>query len=138
VRLTSAMLADAAQVTSGKLYVLGGAFDTITARSFPVIYRSIAVVLVAEVGPADRNRDLPIRISLVDEDGADMGVRSEGNLRVGAPSSLPAGASNVVPLVGAFGNVRFPKPGGYVFIVEHEGDELARIPFRVRSLEQPS
>jgi hypothetical protein len=138
VRLTSAMLADAAQVTSGKLYVLGGAFDTITARSFPVVYRSIAVVLVAEVGPADRNRDLPIRISLVDEDGADMGVRSEGNLRVGAPSSLPAGASNVVPLVGAFGNVRFPKAGGYVFIVEHEDEELARIPFRVRPLDPTS
>jgi hypothetical protein len=120
-------------VAAGKLYVLGGAFDTITARSFPVVYRSIAVVLVAEVGPADRNRDLALRISLVDEDGADMGVRSEGNLRVGAPSSLPAGASNVVPLVGAFGNVRFPRAGGYVFIVEHEGEELARIPFRVRA-----
>lgn len=135
MRLTSAMLADAAQVTSGKLYVLGGAFDTITARSFPVVYRSIAVVLVAEVGPADRNRDLPIRISLVDEDGGDMGVRSEGNLRVGAPSSLPAGASNVVPLVGAFGNVRFPHPGGYVFLVEHAEEELARIPFRVRAAD---
>ena len=132
MRLTSAMLADAAQVTAGKLYVLGGAFDTITARSFPVVYRSLAVVLVAEVGPGDRNRDLPLRISLRDEDGADLGVESVGNLRVGTPSSLPAGASTVVPLVGAFGNVRFPKPGGYVFIVEHEGAELAHIPFRVR------
>jgi len=132
VRLTSAMLADAAQVTAGKLYVLGGAFDTITARTFPVVYRSLAVVLVAEVGPGDRNRDLPLRITLLDEDGADMGVESVGNLRVGAPSSLPAGAATVVPLVGAFGNVRFPKPGGYLFSVEHEGTELAHIPFRVR------
>ncbi len=132
MRLTSAMLADAAQVTAGKLYVLGGAFDTITARGFPIVYRSIAVVLVAEVGPADRNRDLPLRITLRDEDGADMGVESVGNLRVGAPSSLPAGAATIVPLVGAFGNVRFPKPGGYVFIVEHEDQELAHIPFRVR------
>jgi hypothetical protein len=133
MRLTSAMLADAAQVTSGKLYVLGGAFDTITARSFPVVYRSLAVVLVAEVGPGDRNRDLPLRIVLVDEDGVEMGIESQGNLRVGAPSSLPAGAATVVPLVGAFGNVRFPSPGGYVFVVEHEGAELARIPFRVRN-----
>ena len=126
------MLADAAQVTAGKLYVLGGAFDTITARSFPVVYRSIAVVLVAEVGPADRNRDLPLLIKLCDEDGAEMGVESQGNLRVGAPASIPPGAATVVPLVGAFGNVRFPKAGGYVFLVEHEGDELARIPFRLR------
>ncbi|HSM02824.1 MAG TPA: hypothetical protein VK960_10365 [Acidimicrobiia bacterium] len=133
MRLTSAMLADAAQVTAGKLYVLGGAFDMITAKSFPVVYRSLAVVLVAEVGPGDRNRDLPLRIVLLDEDGSEMGIESQGNLRVGAPSSLPAGASTVVPLVGAFGNVRFPKPGGYVFLVEHEGTELARIPFRVRA-----
>ena len=132
MKLTSAMLADAAQVTAGKLYVLGGAFDTITARSFPVVYRSLAVVLVAEVGPSDRNRDLSLRIALFDEDGGDMGVESVGNLRVGAPASIPAGAATVVPLVGAFGNVRFPGPGGYVFVVEHEGGELARIPFRLR------
>lgn len=133
MRLTAAMLADAAQVTAGKLYVLGGAFDTITARSFPVVYRSLAVVLVAEVGPADRNRDLPLTITLFDEDGGDMGIKSQGNLRVGAPAEVPAGAATVVPLVGAFGNVRFPKPGGYVFVVEHEGQELARIPFRCRT-----
>ena len=44
-----------------------------------------------------------------------MGVESHGNLRVGAPASIPAGASTVVPLVGAFGNVRFPAAGGYVY-----------------------
>jgi hypothetical protein len=126
------MLADAAQVTGGKLYVLGGAFDTITARAFPVVYRSLAVVLVAEVGPADRNRDLALRIVLFDEDGTALGVESQGKLRVGAPASIPAGASTVVPLVGAFGNVRFPKEGGYEFVVEHEGEPLARIPFRLR------
>ncbi len=135
MRLTAAMLADAAQVTAGKLYVLGGAFDTITARSFPVVYRSIAVVLVAEVGPSDRNRDLPLLIKLYDEDGGEMGVESQGNLRVGAPASVPAGAATVVPLVGAFGNVRFPKAGGYVFVVTHEGEELARIPFRLRQAQ---
>lgn len=132
MRLTASFLADAAQVTAGKLYVLGGAFDTITARSFPAVHRSLAVVLVAEIGPGDRNRDLPIRIALLDEDGADLGVESQGNLRVGAPSTLPAGAASLVPLVSAFGNIRFPVPGGYVFVVTHEDLELGRIPFRMR------
>lgn len=133
MKLTAAFLADAAQVTAGKLYVLGGAFDTITARSFPAVHRSVAVVLVAEVGPGDRNRDLPIRIQLLDEDGTDLGIESQGNLRVGAPSALPAGASSLVPLVSGFGNVRFPQAGGYVFVISHEGVELGRIPFRVRT-----
>jgi hypothetical protein len=132
MRLTVAMLADSAQVSAGKLYVLGGAFDTINAHAFPAAVRALSVVLVAEVEPGERNRDLPISIRLLDEDGAPLGVESTGTMRVGAPSSLPAGASSLVPLVGSFLGVRFPTPGGYVFIVEHEGEELGRIPFRVR------
>ena len=132
MKLTAAFLADAAQVTAGKLYVLGGAFDTVTARTFPAVHRSLAVVLIAEVGPGDRNRDLPIRIELLDEDRGELGIESQGNLRVGAPSALPAGASSIVPLVSAFGNIRFPTPGGYVFRISHEDDELGQIPFRMR------
>jgi hypothetical protein len=132
MKLTAAFLADAAQVTAGKLYVLGGAFDTVTARTFPAVHRSLAVVLIAEVGPGDRNRDLPIRIQLLDEDGGELGIESQGNLRVGAPSALPAGASSIVPLVSACGNIRFPTPGGYVFRISHEDEELGQIPFRMR------
>jgi hypothetical protein len=126
------MLADSAQVSAGKLFVLGGAFDTINTRGFPAAVRSLSVVLVAEVGPGDRNRDLPITTRLLDEDGTPMGVESRVMMRVGTPSTLPAGASSLVPLVASFIGLRFPKPGGYVFIVEHEEEELGRIPFRVR------
>jgi hypothetical protein len=132
MRLAVAMLADSAQVSGGKLYILGGAFDTVNARAFPAAVRSLSVVLVAEVGPGERNRDLPISITLLDEDGTTLGVESKGTMRVGAPSSLPAGAASLVPLVGSFLGIRFPKPGGYVFIIDHEGEELGRIPFRVR------
>ena len=134
MRLTVAMLADSAQVSAGKLYVLGGAFDTINARNFPAAVRGLSVVLVAEVGPGDRNRDLPIAIRLLDEDGNALGVESRGMMRVGEPSTLPAGASTLVPLVASFLGVRFAKPGGYVFMLEHEGEELGRIPFRVREV----
>jgi hypothetical protein len=132
MRFTSAMLCDAAQVSAGKLYVMGGAFDTISARSFPAIHRSLTLALVAEVGPADRNRDLDLAITLLNEDGAETGVQSEGKLRVGAPAGLPAGAMTLVPMTSVFMNLRFPTPGGYVFVVEHEGRELTRVPFRLR------
>lgn len=132
MRFSSAMLADAAQVSAGKLNLLGGAFDTITARSFPAVHRSLTVVLVAEVGPADRGRDLNMTVRLLDEDGRPLGVESQGRLRVDAPAELPAGAMSLVPMVSAFANVRFPEPGGYVFVVEHEGREMTRVPFRLR------
>ncbi|MBP1632755.1 MAG: hypothetical protein H6Q11_1043 [Acidobacteria bacterium] len=132
MRLTVAMLADSAQVSGGKLYVLGGAFDTVNARAFPALVRTLSVVLVPEIAPAERNRDLPIAIRLLDEDGIALGVESKGMMRVGEPSSLPAGASSLVPLVASFLGIRFPRAGGYVFVVEQEGHELGRISFRVR------
>jgi len=132
MRLTVAMLADSAQVAAGRLYVLGGAFDGINAAAFPAAVRQIMVVLVAEVGPSDRNRDLALSIRLLDEDGTPLEVESRATLRVGAPPTLPAGASSLVPLVVPFFGVRFAQPGGYVFIVEHEEEELGRIAFRVR------
>ncbi len=132
MRCTAALLADAAQVVGGKLYLLGGAFDTVTARQFPATHRSLSLVIVLEVGPGDRNRDLDIVTTLFDEDGKEMGVESKGAFRVGAPSTLPAGATSLIPLVTVFGNLQFPEPGGYVFIVSHDDQELARVPLRLQ------
>ena len=67
MRLTTAMLADAAQVQGGKLFVLGGGFDTISARTVPVVHRSLTLAMVAEVDPDERHRDLEIAISLMDQ-----------------------------------------------------------------------
>ena len=131
MRFTTAMLADAAQVQGGKLFVLGGGFDTITARSLPAHHRGVALVLVAEVGPEQRHRDLELVIRLVDEDGTALGVEAKGKLRVGAPPNLPPGASSTVPMVSPFLNLRFPEAKGYAFVVEHDGDERVRVPFRV-------
>ena len=131
MELTTAMLADAAQVQGGKLFVLGGGFDTISARSLPVVHRSLAVALVAVISPEERHRDLEIVISLIDEDGQALGVEAKGKLRVGAPPNLPPGSSSVVPIVTPFYNVRFPEAKGYAFAVNFEDDELARVTFRV-------
>ncbi|MDA2978365.1 MAG: hypothetical protein O3B42_01160 [Actinomycetota bacterium] len=131
VKMTSAMLADAAQVQSGKLFVLGGGFDTISVRSVPATHRSLSLAMVAEVAPEDRQRDLDLSITLVDEDGAEVGVAATGRLRVGTPPNLPPGASSIVPIVSPFHNITFPEAKGYSFLVSLNGQELARIKFRV-------
>jgi len=132
MRCTAALLADAAQVVGGKLYLLGGAFDVLTAREFPATHRALSLVVIVEVGPGDRNRDLELSTRLFDEDGNPLEVESKATFRVGAPSTLPAGATSLVPLVTVFGNLRFPHAGGYVFIVEHEEQEIARVPLRLQ------
>lgn len=131
MRLTTAMLADSAQVQGGKLYVLGGGFDTISARSLPVVHRSLTLAMVAEVEPDERHRDLEIAISLVDEDGHSLDVEAKGKLRVGAPPNLPPGATSIVPIVSPFHNVQFTEAKGYAFAVSFEDQEIARVRFRV-------
>ena len=131
MRLTTAMLADAAQVQGGKLFVLGGGFDTISARTLPIVHRSLTLAMVAEVEPDERHRDLEILIRLVDEDGQGLDVEAKGKLRVGAPPNLPPGATSIVPIVSPFHNIEFPEPKGYAFVIDFEEDELARVRFRV-------
>jgi hypothetical protein len=131
MRLTSAMLADAAQVQSGKLYVLGGGFDTISVRQLPATHRSVSLAMVAEVGPDERQQDLELLVELVDEDGAEIGVVAKGKLRVGAPPNLPPGSPSIVPIVSPFHNITFPEAKGYAFVVTVNGTELARVKFRV-------
>ncbi|MGI9584473.1 MAG: DUF6941 family protein [Acidimicrobiia bacterium] len=131
MRLTSAMLADAAQVQAGKLFVLGGGFDTISVRSVPAVHRSLTLAMVAEIDPEERQRDLELMIRLIDEDGTSVGVEAKGKLRVGAPPNLPPGSSSVVPIVSPFHNVTFPEAKGYAFVVSLNDHELARITFRV-------
>ena len=131
MKLNTAMLCDAAQVQGGKLFVLGGGFDTISARKLPIVHRSLTVALVAEVEPDERHRDLELLISLIDEDGNDLGVEAKGKMKVGAPPNLPPGSSSIVPIVSPFYNVRLEEAKGYAFVVLYEDDELARITFRV-------
>lgn len=131
MKLTSAMLADSAQVQAGKLYVLGGGFDTISVKSLPATHRSLTLAMVAEVGPEERQQNLDLSIALVDADGAELGVAATGRLRVGTPPNLPPGAASVVPIVSPFHNVTFPAAKGYAFVVTLNGEELARIRFRV-------
>ena len=134
MKLTSAMLADAAQVQSGKLFVLGGGFDTISVRSLPATHRSVSLAMVAEVRPDERQQDLDLKVVLVDEDGAELGVVAKGKLRVGAPPNLPPGSPSLVPIVSPFHNVTFPEAKGYAFVVSVNETELARVRFRVVKL----
>jgi len=138
MRITSAMLADSAQVHAGKLFVLGGGFDTIRTRVVPAVHKALAVVMVVEVTPGERETNLSIEVTLMDEDMKPLGPRASGTLRVGeAPAHRP-GQSSIVPLAIPFFDLRFPREQGYVFRVTHQDEELTRIPFTVLVVPQPS
>lgn len=131
MKLTTAMLADAAHVQGGKLYVLGGGFEAIRTRTVPAIHRSLTVAMMLELDAQERERQLELTISLIDEDGQAMDLRATARIRVGAQPALPPGAATVVPLVSPFYNVTFPEAKGYAFVVAQDGNELGRLSFRV-------
>ena len=131
MKLTSALIADSAQVQSGKLFVLGGGFDTISVRELPGRIKNISLVMVAELGDEERRRDLELAISLIDEDGAAVGVNAKGVLRVADSPELPPGSPSIVPMVTSFHDIILPEEKGYAFIISLDGSELARVRFRV-------
>ncbi len=131
MRLTTAMLADSAQVQGGKLYILGGGFETIRTRAVPVVHRNINLALIFEVGPEERNQDLDIVIDLMDEDGKELGVQARGRLRIAEQPNLPPGASSLVPVAMPFHNIRFPEAKGYSFVIRGQDSELGRLGLRV-------
>jgi len=132
MKIHAATLADHAEVLGGKLYLMGGGFDTIHARSLPVVHNKLHVVLILEINSAERQRDLKLDIDLVDEDGTQVGPHAEGKLRVGAPASLKPGQPSVIPLHIPFEGTEFPTAGLYSFRVSHGTEELARIPVSVQ------
>lgn len=132
MKITSAMLADSAQVHSGKLFIIGGGFDTIRTRSVPALHKALAVVMVAEVTPAERQTNLAIEVMLMDEDMQPLGPRASGTLRVGETPNHRPGQSSIIPLAIPFFDLQFPREQGYVFRVSHQDEELARIPFTVQ------
>ena len=136
MRITSAMLADSAQVHAGKLFILGGGFDTIRTRSVPAVHKALAVVMVADVNPGERETDLSIEVTLMDEDMQALGPRASGTLRVGDTPTRRPGQSSIVPLAIPFFDLRFPSEQGYVFRVSHQDEELTRIPFSVLVVPQ--
>ena len=105
------ILADAAEVVGGKLYLIGGGWDRLTVHSQPA-KKNLAVALALRVPWHDTNRQHTFQIDMIDEDGAQI-VSVNGVSEVGRPTRLPPGQPQLVQLVVNF-DVSFEKLGTYV------------------------
>src|SRR5690348_14333891 len=104
--LDFAFLADSADVTLGKLYVLGGAFDTIHVPALPASHPVLAVVVRLLLSPHDLDRNHVLEILLLDADGKHIAYAT-GDLMVPKSSEAPAGWKQAVILPLRFFNVPF-------------------------------
>ena len=130
-RVDCFLLADAAQVVNGKLYILGGGWARLTVPSVPDT-RPFELAVRVVVPWTETNRPLHFQLQLETEDGEqllDPPVKAQCS--VGRPVHLKEGTDQVVPFTIRLNAVTLAKPGRYAFTLEHEGSEVARTAFDV-------
>lgn len=126
------LLCDAADQQGGKLYILGGGWSVIYAPGVPV-NMALAVKLAVPWDQANEVHQLRAALLTDDGDPVDLGtgaVQVEGEFEVGRPPGMKRGTAIDAPLALPFNGLAL-QPGGYVWILEIDGTEMARAPFRV-------
>jgi hypothetical protein len=137
------MLADSAQASENKLYILGGGWD-VTGPAMP----PFAIAMLIHVPWDQTNRRHRWTLELVDADGnavivpTPMGgeepVAVTGEFEVGRPAGVAAGSWLVVPVAITFGPLPLTPGGRYEWrlTVADQTDEDWRLPFAVRAKPQ--
>lgn len=131
MNLVAALLADAAVVERGKLYIHGAGWDTIWTAALPTTHPAMALALLFRVEYSEALKDLPIAIDLVDEDNQPVGVRIQGNINVGRAAGTNPGDPIFVPQAITLNMLNLPKMGGYEFRVTSGDAHLGSVVFRV-------
>jgi len=130
MELDFAFLADAADVTMGKLFVMGGAFDTIHVPGFPAVHPMLAVVVRLLFKPHDLDRKHELEILLLDADGRQT-ASAKGDLNMPKAPGAPAGWKQAIILPLRFYNLPFKLAGHYSFEILADGQMLKAIPLRI-------
>jgi hypothetical protein len=136
VRVTTALLADAARLCDGKFYIHGAGWDTIYAPAVPATYSAFSVVAVVEAESAAELDGATFEIKMLDEDGNPTGTSATGNHRPGDPSQQTPGLPITASVAVTFPAVTFARFGIYQFIISVNGNELYTLKFAVRTPQQ--
>ncbi len=114
--------------------VHGGGWDNIDVAAIPAVHPTMALILIFQIDYGEALDDIPIVIELLDEDDKPLELRIEGKINAGHPPRTRRGTPTFHPLALPFNMLTFDHEGGYRFRVTSGDDELASIPFRVRTM----
>jgi hypothetical protein len=138
ILVDSFMLADAAHVFEGKLFVYGGGWNFLKIVE-PGVARSITVVGRIIVPWQDTERELMLTVSLEHRE-ADVVLERTPIFRLGMRSQArpdqPISLETATPFSFEIPGIVFLHPGEYIFVIEHEGKELARTRFQVNFADE--
>lgn len=125
------LLADAAQVANGKLFVLGGGWSRLTVPAVPHT-RSFEMAVRVVIPWTETNQKHSFEVVLRNEDGWSLFEKPvKADVSVGRPVSLKEGSDQSVPFVIRLPSVTLEQFGRYVFEIQHKGEALARTSFEL-------
>jgi hypothetical protein len=135
VRLTSFFLADHAEAVRGKLYVTGGAWDTLNVRGLPAMHPHMSVCVVLEVGWDDVDVDIELEVKLMDADGRSLlPGKVGGTARAQRQANARPGDTAPLMLVFNLLNTRFDDAGDFNVGLEINRVPVGQIRLKVRHL----
>ena len=128
------ILADAAEVNGGKLYLLGGGFDRINIASPLPQRRRMALAVSISVPWASTNERHRLTLDFVDEDGNKQ-ANVEGEFEVGRPPGAKAGQMQRIQLA-LQAELDLKKFGANVVVGSIDGVESRRVHYNVQPTPQ--
>ena len=134
-----ALLADAVQAVRGKLFVLGGGWDTLWVRELPARHPSLAIGLRLRIPVSWKSESLRLSVDLQDADGRGMLPQALSHA-VRIPQHVPASSATDYGVIRSFtfNNLRFEREGAYSFVISVDDEPVSRLRFTVRARPQAS
>ncbi len=128
------MLADAVQAADGKLYILGGGWDTLYVSELPARHPALAIGLRVRIPSTQGDRPIRVTVDLHDADGRSLfpGGSLVHEFTGGRPAGFPEGSDVGVVRALTFQNLGFENEGSYSFVISIDGEPSDRLSFLVR------
>lgn len=122
------IIADAAQVVGGKLYLLGGGYDRVSLPKGPPAHHSMAVAVAFRVPWNETNMKHDFELEILDGDGHKI-VGGSGQFEVGRAVGIPPGQDQRTQMAMTIG-WRVERLGSYE-AVARVMDAERRVPFHI-------
>jgi len=130
MQLDFAILSDAAHVTGGRLYMLGGAIDTLRARELPVVVPHLTLVMRFILSSAEVELAHKLVVVIIDSDGKKIAnVNGQLKIQGSQPVDPLKPARPILPL--NLINVKFERFGSYAIEVLVNGSSMKSLPLEI-------
>lgn len=147
-----AFLADSVVTAEGKLFVQGGGWNAITTMALPARHARVGIGMIVRIPYTATNQPHKFELRLEDADGKELALANApgegegdepksiskigGEFNVGRPPNLYPGEEQLLPFAINLDGLFFEQAGAYRFVLEVDGTEVKRLPFRVSQATQ--